>query len=132
MKKRYIFLADDSLIVRETLPINFAKAGFVNVKTFHNGRELMPYLESSVGQDGKVCDIVITDIEMPLIDGLYLTRKIKKNSNFKHCPQYFCPQYLSFNISLSLPIFCKVFPVPSISFTTLVNNKLLSFGNFSN
>jgi len=81
-----ILLADDSSIVRETLTIYLAQAGFTNFKTFNNGGELMGYLESSDEHDQNVCDLVITDIEMPVMDGLYLTRKIKENSRFKHLP----------------------------------------------
>ena len=31
-------------------------------------------------------DLVITDIEMPRIDGLHLTRRIKEHSSLKHLP----------------------------------------------
>lgn len=45
--------------------------------------------ETAIQQANAAADlptVVITDIEMPLMDGLALTRNIKENAPFKHIP----------------------------------------------
>ena len=64
------------------------KSGYVNTKMFHNGRDLWEYLVSIRREkdlDQRV-SIIITDIEMPQMDGHRLTKLIKDDAQFKHLP----------------------------------------------
>ena len=65
-----------------------SEAGYVNVTATNNGQEcwdrLCDYYKSG-NLDEKV-SCVITDIEMPLMDGHRLTKLVKTNDNMKKIP----------------------------------------------
>lgn len=77
MKK--ILIVDDSRTVRESLKFFLTEAGY-------------EVLEGSDGQDalnvieGQTCDLVITDVNMPNMDGLTLISELKKIKEFKFTP----------------------------------------------
>ena len=50
------------------------------VKTASNGKEAMKIIHK------EELDIIISDVMMPVMDGIELTRKIKSDANFKHLP----------------------------------------------
>ncbi len=50
------------------------------VKTASNGKEAMKIIRK------EELDIIISDVMMPVMDGIELTRKIKSDANFKHLP----------------------------------------------
>ncbi len=75
-----IVIAEDSPLLRRLLADTLAEAGYVNLEFFENGREAFDHLESLATRGGKISDhvqFVITDIEMPQMDGHHLTKKIK-------------------------------------------------------
>lgn len=84
-----IVIAEDSPLLRKLLHDTLTEAGYKHLDFFENGKEAFDYLESIV-QSGKVIEnevnLVITDIEMPQMDGHHLTKKIKTNSKFQHLP----------------------------------------------
>jgi two-component system chemotaxis response regulator CheV len=54
---------------------------------FPNGLELWEYLKGIRGKDlDKKVSLIITDIEMPQMDGHRLTKLIKDDKEFKHLP----------------------------------------------
>ena len=53
------------------------------MEAFNNGREALEYLRK---MDPESIYCVITDIEMPIMDGLTLTRNIKEDSDLKSIP----------------------------------------------
>ena len=64
------------------------KAGYANLRMFPNGRELWESL-NELPKDHVLEDdvaLVITDIEMPQMDGHRLTKLIKDNARFKDIP----------------------------------------------
>ena len=85
-----LVLADDSPMIRKLLDDVLTKAGFGNMKFFNDGLQAWNYLESIVEEkeDRFVEDvqIVITDIEMPAMDGHTLTRKIKEHKQLRILP----------------------------------------------
>ena len=65
------------------------KAGYVNIEKFDNGQEAWDYLSNIAENAEEVRDevaLIITDIEMPEMDGHRLTKLVKTNSRLKHIP----------------------------------------------
>jgi two-component system chemotaxis response regulator CheV len=88
--KYKMVLADDSPLIREVLSSTLIKAGFTNLKFFNDGMEAYEYLfnlKQEHGKDfNKYVDMLITDIEMPQLDGHTLTRRVKEDSVLKDLP----------------------------------------------
>ncbi len=86
-----LVFADDSPLVRETIRDRLRAAGYTNLKIFSDGEAAWNYL-SRIASDSSLEDVftkvagVITDIEMPRMDGLSLTKKIRQESLFKDLP----------------------------------------------
>lgn len=85
-------VADDSSLVREMQRDLLEKAGFKVIITT-NGREAWEYLTTckrKVEEEGKslsdFVQVVVTDIEMPYMDGLNLTSRIKNDNTLKCLP----------------------------------------------
>ena len=83
-----VLVAEDSILLSKMIEEALHKSGYVNTKMFHNGRDLWEYLVSIRREkdlDQRV-SIIITDIEMPQMDGHRLTKLIKDDAQFKHLP----------------------------------------------
>ncbi|GAB6175506.1 chemotaxis protein [Desulfobaculum senezii] len=91
--KRYrAVVADDSPTIRLMLRKNLEAANF-DLQIVNNGQEALDLVESiserAKGEGrpiGDFLDIVIADIEMPLMDGFTLTKNIKDNEMSKDIP----------------------------------------------
>ncbi|MBM7562175.1 two-component system chemotaxis response regulator CheV [Fusibacter tunisiensis] len=85
-----IALADDSPMIRKVLLDTLTRAGFTKLKFFDDGMEALDYLSMLVEKkaDGFLEDVnlLITDIEMPRLDGHALTRRIKEHRHLKELP----------------------------------------------
>lgn len=84
-----ILAAEDSALLRKLLSDTLTEAGFQHIEFFENGKDALTYLETSVKSKddlGKICDLIITDIEMPIMDGLFLTKQIKTHPLFSPLP----------------------------------------------
>ncbi|NPA10791.1 MAG: chemotaxis protein CheV [Epsilonproteobacteria bacterium] len=79
-KTKYILFADDSRFVRNIVANTIKKMG-IPVKVFENGRDLLEELKrlnpNEVG-------LIITDLEMPVMDGKALISEIRKNPQWDH------------------------------------------------
>ncbi|MBF0169995.1 MAG: chemotaxis protein CheV [Nitrospinae bacterium] len=80
-----LILAEDSLVIRASIEQILKKVGYQNVASFDNGKaaydEIVRRKEAAVKKKGPLSDILtclVTDIEMPQMDGLTLTKKVKK------------------------------------------------------
>lgn len=85
---RPIVIAEDSILLRRMIDDALERAGFMNITNFTNGQEAWDYL-SSIRNDSDLYDkvnLVITDIEMPEMDGHRLTKLIKDDSRLKKIP----------------------------------------------
>ena len=85
---RPIILAEDSILLTKMIEQSLIKAGYGNLKKFNNGQEAWNFLKSVQNDpelDKKV-GLIITDIEMPKMDGHRLTKLVKENEKLKHIP----------------------------------------------
>ncbi|NBH83270.1 chemotaxis signal transduction protein CheV [bacterium C-53] len=83
-----ILIAEDSHLLNKLICDSLAKAGYVNVTRTENGQEAWDYIQKLV-EEGTLRDhiqLVITDIEMPIMDGHHLTKLIKTTDETKHLP----------------------------------------------
>jgi two-component system chemotaxis response regulator CheV len=84
-----LVIAEDSPLLRGLLHDTLQEAGFVNLEFFENGKDALDYLLSLSAQGKEIeeeVQLVITDIEMPQMDGHHLTKRIKENSKLGVLP----------------------------------------------
>ncbi len=80
-----ILFAEDSMLVRKTMMKALNGAGFAHVTEFENGQLCLDYIKANrdtlIG--GTMPTLLISDIEMPMMDGLTLCNNVKNTLNFK-------------------------------------------------
>ncbi|PAQ14473.1 chemotaxis protein [Bacillus sp. FJAT-42315] len=83
-----IVAAEDSPLLRKLLHDTLSEAGYENVEFFENGKLAFDYLESIAAESDitKKVQLVITDIEMPQMDGHHLTKRVKEHPALKQLP----------------------------------------------
>jgi two-component system chemotaxis response regulator CheV len=72
-----IVVAEDSILVRERIVETLAAGGYQDVRSFDDGQHAWEFLNSATGGETPVA-AVVTDVEMPRLDGLTLTRRIRE------------------------------------------------------
>ncbi|MFO0944430.1 MAG: chemotaxis protein [Planctomycetota bacterium] len=86
---KHVAIAEDSHTVHQLIVDSLKVSGYTHVHAFTNGHDLWSFLESRANEGtdlaGKI-DIVISDIEMPRIDGLHVTKKIREHHVLKDLP----------------------------------------------
>lgn len=86
-----IIVADDSPFLNKMITSTLADTGFNNIVSFQNGADAWDYVQSfkSKCTPDDICDniaCVISDIEMPKMDGHRLTKLIKDDPLLKKVP----------------------------------------------
>lgn len=85
-----LVLADDSPMIRQVLKDTLTQAGFTNMRFFDDGLQALEYLQGLAEGKGDAfkndVDLLITDIEMPVLDGHTLTRRVKEHKILKKLP----------------------------------------------
>lgn len=84
-----VLVAEDSPLLSKLLLDSLNKAGYVNVTACNNGQEAWDKLVQWGHADDDIysnCRIVITDIEMPLMDGHRLCKLIREHKSFDKLP----------------------------------------------
>ena len=83
-----IVIAEDSHLLNKLINDSLTKAGYVNVHRTEDGLEAWEYISQAVEEDklDEKVQLVITDIEMPKMDGHRLTKMIKSDENTKDIP----------------------------------------------
>ncbi|MEK6799581.1 MAG: chemotaxis protein [Planctomycetota bacterium] len=82
-----VLLAEDSRAMRALIQSNLQKAGYTDIAMANDGQEAWDILEANAAAQGNAgVDLLITDIEMPRIDGLHLTRRIRGHVQLKSLP----------------------------------------------
>ena len=83
-----ILIAEDSHLLNKLISDALNKAGYNNQKRTEDGLEAWNYINKCLSEgdiDSKIA-CVITDIEMPQMDGHRLTKLIKTDDRIKHIP----------------------------------------------
>ena len=83
-----ILIAEDSPLLSKLICECLRKAGYTNLIVNNNGQEAWDKLVEMT-KNGTVLDdvhLIITDIEMPLMDGHRLTKLVKENDTMKKIP----------------------------------------------
>ncbi len=83
-----LVVAEDSILLSKLISDSLEKAGFNNVTKFDNGKACWDYLEMLENDENITEKVacVVTDIEMPAMDGHHLTKKIKEHPVLKAIP----------------------------------------------
>ena len=83
-----ILIAEDSPLLMRLISDSLHKSGYTNVTLCKNGQEAWDNLchYKAVGDIDRYVACVITDLEMPLMDGHRLTKLIKSDSDLNHIP----------------------------------------------
>ncbi len=83
-----IILAEDSILLTKMIKDSLFRAGYSNLMNFNNGREAWDYLSSIRNEPDfyKRAALLITDIEMPEMDGHRLTKLVKDDEKMKRMP----------------------------------------------
>jgi len=88
-EKLKILLAEDSPTVREAIGNTLRASGYTQLCFFDNGAEAWEWIDRTLAGTGRVedvCDLVISDVEMPQVDGFHLTKRIKEHADLKQLP----------------------------------------------
>ncbi len=83
-----ILCVEDSVLLTKMVEQALKQAGYVNLVQFNNGQEAWDYLESVRDDEDlyEKASLIITDIEMPRMDGHRLTKLVKTDDRLKKIP----------------------------------------------
>ncbi|MBD3168046.1 MAG: response regulator [candidate division Zixibacteria bacterium] len=85
-EKARVLLAEDSGVMRKSVLRIMKENGFENIVACSDGQQAWETIQAKRNERGGPFDLVVTDIEMPRMDGLTLTSKIKQDPNLKDIP----------------------------------------------
>jgi len=74
-----VVIAEDSPFVRQLIQNIFINSGYTKVEVYGDGQAAW----EAVSKPGPTIDAIVSDIEMPRMDGLHLTRRIKETPHLK-------------------------------------------------
>lgn len=83
-----VLIAEDSILLSHMIKESLSKAGYVNLRMFPNGHDLWEFLVECKKEDSldENVALIVTDIEMPQMDGHRLTKLVKDDPALKHIP----------------------------------------------
>lgn len=83
-----ILIAEDSALLSKLITECLKKSGYTNLIVEENGQEAWDVIKAmqAKGDITKNLDCIITDIEMPLMDGHRLTKLVKSDSELRDIP----------------------------------------------
>ena len=86
---KHIVVADDSKFLNKMITDSLSSIGFHNIISFSNGQDAWDYVQSFREKGDNINDYIaciISDIEMPKMDGHRLTKLIKDDKIFRKIP----------------------------------------------
>lgn len=88
-----IMFAEDSVLIRKMTVEQLRLAGFTHLEIFENGQrahdKMLEYAQEAKAKGLPIqsyCNLLLTDIEMPQMDGLTLCKIVKKDLGLVHLP----------------------------------------------
>ena len=87
--QKKILVAEDSMMLSNLIIGFLHKSGYKNTVKFNNGKEAWNYLTEAKESGLPISNYVsciVSDIEMPLMDGHRLTKLVKSDEKLKHIP----------------------------------------------
>lgn len=87
----HIVIAEDSTLLNKMIMDSLHTSGFRNIISFTNGKDALDYIESFKNLGDRITDevaLLISDIEMPQMDGHHLTKRIKDDPVMKKIPVF--------------------------------------------
>ncbi|MGM9928225.1 MAG: chemotaxis protein [Bacillus sp. (in: firmicutes)] len=84
-----IVIAEDSPLLRKLLHDTLTEGGFERIEFFENGQDALSFLEGIVETGQNIVDhvqLLVTDVEMPQMDGHHLTRRVKERKELSALP----------------------------------------------
>ncbi|MFA2808430.1 MULTISPECIES: chemotaxis protein [Bacillus cereus group] len=88
--EKVIYIAEDSAMLRQILEETLSSAGYTKMNFFSNGAEALAQIEKLAKEQGERMyehiHLLITDIEMPKMDGHHLTKVIKDGEVMNRLP----------------------------------------------
>jgi len=91
--KCHVLIADDSAMIRKLILNALTSEGYSNIRDFNNGLSAYNYVldlkqqsEASNRSINDLLSIVVSDIEMPQMDGLNFCKRIKEDSVLSKIP----------------------------------------------
>lgn len=85
--EKHIVVAEDSTFLNTMIVKALGSAGYTKVSHFKNGKEAWDYI-SNLPDAANAIACVVTDIEMPKMDGHHLCKSIKTDEKLKKIPVY--------------------------------------------
>lgn len=79
-----VLIIDDSATLRASVKFSLTQAGY-GVEEAINGQDALNKLES-LRSSGTSVSLIISDVNMPVMDGITFVREVKKNGTFKFIP----------------------------------------------
>lgn len=73
-----VLVVDDSAIMRRIISNNLKTAGYIDIVEANNGAEAMENLSG--------VELILTDWNMPVMDGLSFVKEVRKNSDYGKIP----------------------------------------------
>jgi len=83
MSDKYILIVDDSATLRASVNYTLKEAGFSTLNAV-NGKDGLDKLQQAMAE-GKQIGMIISDINMPIMDGITFIKEVKKTP-FKFTP----------------------------------------------
>jgi len=91
--RKPVVVVEDSVFLRRMLLESLEVAGYTNIESFDNGQDAWEYLEkcrneclANISPIENRVSIIITDIEMPRMDGHHLTKLVKSDDVLSKIP----------------------------------------------
>lgn len=88
---KHIVIAEDSPFLNTLIQSTLSDAGYRNIVSFDNGKDAWDYISGHRDLGGDILEHVsclISDIEMPQMDGHHLTKRIKDDEVLHRIPVY--------------------------------------------
>ncbi|MBR1421810.1 MAG: chemotaxis protein CheV [Selenomonadaceae bacterium] len=85
----HVVVAEDSAMLRDLLVTTLHESGYRFVRDFGNGQDAWDYLLLLAGKDGPIENhvrVIVSDVEMPKMDGHRLLKLVRENERLQEIP----------------------------------------------